>query len=135
MRKLGIDDAVAVPLLAPLVDVQLDEQYETPHLSSARRRGRSIEILTEILLRLCSKGPTLLVFEDLHWADESTAELLEHVVATLPSVGLLGVLTARPDFDAGWGGGTRLQTIRLDRLNSFESEAIARSVARGKALP
>src|SRR5207249_2498471 len=52
-----------------------------------------------------------------------------------PALGLLGLFTARPDFDPTWGSETRLQTIHLDKLNGAQQEMIARAVAHGKALP
>jgi len=135
LRKHGIDDDDAVPLLAPLLGIALGDRYEPPNLSPARRRNRLIEVLTNVLVRLCANRPTLLVVEDLHWADESTLELLERAVTTFPQVGVLGVFTTRPDLDVKWGQGSGLRTVTLDRLTSSESAAIARAVALGKALP
>ena len=135
LREIGVDDAVAVPFLAPLLGVLPGEYSATADLSPARRRIRSIEVLTDVLAALCAEGPTLLIVEDLHWADESTVELMERVVKTFPALGVLGLLTARPDFDATWGRDTRLRTIHLDRITDAEQSAIARAVARGKALP
>jgi len=135
LRAIGIDDAVAVPFLAPLLGVLPGEYSATADLSPARRRIRSIEVLTEVLAALCAEAPTLLIVEDLHWADESTVELLERVVGTFPALGLLGIFTSRPEFDGTWGRDSPLRTIHLDRLGDADQAAIARAVARGKALP
>ena len=135
LRAIGVDDAVAVPFLAPLLGVLPGEYSATADLSPARRRIRSIEVLTEVLAALCAEAPTLLIVEDLHWADESTVELLERVVRTFPALGLLGIFTSRPEFDGTWGRDSPLRTIHLDRLGDAEQAAIARAVAGGKALP
>jgi hypothetical protein len=111
LRAIGIDDAVAVPFLAPLLGVLPGEYSATADLSPARRRIRSIEVLTEVLAALCAEAPTLLIVEDLHWADESTVELLERVVGTFPALGLLGIFTSRPEFDGTWGRDSPLRTI------------------------
>ena len=126
---------MAVPFLAPLLGVLPGEYSATADLSPARRRIRSIEVLTEVLAALCAEPPTLLIVEDLHWADESTVELLARVVKTFPALGLLGIFTSRPEFDGTWGRDSPLRTIHLDRLGDAEQAAIARAVARGKALP
>ena len=135
LRGLGLDAAAIVPFLAPLMGLPLPEGSAAPDLSYARRRNRSIELITEILAAIAARGPTLLIVEDLHWADESTRELLRHVVASLPRVGLLGMFTARPDLEPDWLAGSRLRLITLDKLQEIESEVIARAVAKGKALP
>ena len=108
LRAIGVDDAVAVPFLAPLLGVLPGEYSATADLSPARRRIRSIEVLTEVLAALCAEPPTLLIVEDLHWADESTVELLARVVKTFPALGLLGIFTSRPEFDGDLG--SRLPT-------------------------
>jgi predicted ATPase len=131
---LGIDRAETVPFLAPLLGIPTD-RYPVPDLSPARRRHRSLEVITGILSALASAGPTLLVFEDLHWADASTAESLDHVVAGLSGVPLLALFTARPELDRSWGRGTRLQILDLEKLPREQSELIARAGAHGKALP
>ena len=107
----------------------------TADLSPARRRSRSIDVVAEVLAAMCADGPTLMIVEDLHWADESTVELLERVISTFPALGLLGLFTARLDFDSTWVRDGRVQTIHLDKLTDAQQEVIARAVARGKALP
>jgi class 3 adenylate cyclase/tetratricopeptide (TPR) repeat protein len=134
LERLGIDRDETVPFLAPLLGISSD-RYPVPDLSPARRRHRSLEVIDEILTALARDGPTLLVFEDLHWADASTAESLDHVVAGVRGVPLLALFTARPEFDPTWGRGTRLQVLDLEKLTQEQSELIARAGAHGKALP
>jgi class 3 adenylate cyclase len=135
LRRIGIDHVTAVPLLAPLLGIDAGESTVAVDIYSPHRRSRSIEVLVDVLRALCAHRPTLLIVEDLHWADASTLELMERVVATFPPLGLLGLLTARTEFDPTWGGRTGVQTIDLDPLGEGQQHEIARAVARGKALP
>jgi predicted ATPase/class 3 adenylate cyclase len=135
LRELGMDAPHTVPFLAPLFGIPTVGQYALPDISPTRRRNRSLEVITSVIGTLSSGGPTLLIFEDLHWADASTMELMDYVVATLSGLPLLALFTTRPELDVTWGKGTRLRTMDLEKLTRAECEAIARSVARGKALP
>ncbi|CAN5897757.1 AAA family ATPase [soil metagenome] len=135
LRELHLDPAVVVPFLAPLLTIPAGDRYAAPDLSPIRRRARTMEVIAHLFGALAEQTPTLLVFEDLHWADTSTAELLELIVDTLSGVPLLGLIAARPDLDASWGKGTRLQCLDLTKLDPAQAEALAQSVAGGKALP
>ncbi len=72
-----------------------DGQAVGPELTSAQ--GRLFELLLDLLERLAAEQPTVLVVEDLHWADQSTRDLLGFLVRGLRRSGLLLVLTYRAD--------------------------------------
>jgi tetratricopeptide (TPR) repeat protein len=94
-----------------------------------------MELLLEFFAGTAGAGPTLLLAEDLHWADTSTLELVEMLVTTAPGVPLMGVLTARPDFVSDWSAAPTLGVMELPKFDRTEAEAIARGVVFGKALP
>jgi class 3 adenylate cyclase/tetratricopeptide (TPR) repeat protein len=75
--------------------------------------------------------PTVLVFEDLHWAPPSLISLLESVAGRTRETGLLLLATARPDFlDArpSWGGGLpRYASIQLDPLSDEDARRLVES--------
>jgi class 3 adenylate cyclase/tetratricopeptide (TPR) repeat protein len=133
--ELALDPRAVIPLLAPLLEVPAGEAYPAPELSPVRRRNQTMDTVVRVLEAIARRTPTLLVFEDLHWADASTAELLERAVDTLTGLPLLGLFATRPELDPAWGAGTPLTTIDLARLEPADCEALVRSVAGGKALP
>lgn len=135
LSNLGLADVEAIVLLASLLSVPSDDRYNALSLSPARRRTRTLQLLVEFVTALARPGPTLLLVEDLHWADTSTLELLELLVKTAPDVPLLGVFTARYEFEADWEATPAVQTLELSSLPRAEVEAMVRSVALGKALP
>ena len=55
-------------------------------------------------------------WEDLHWADPSTLELLTLFLAQVPTTRLLAVLTFRPEFTPPWGSHSYLSQLTLSRL-------------------
>ena len=70
----------------------------------------------------------MLVFEDIHWAEEPLLELIEHLVTWVREAPLLVITLARPellDIRPGWGGGrVRATSIELEPLGPSESEEL-----------
>jgi DNA-binding CsgD family transcriptional regulator/tetratricopeptide (TPR) repeat protein len=87
------DLARLLPELGP--PTAADSQAVGPELTSAQ--GRLFELLLDLVERVASEHPTVLVVEDLHWADQSTRDLLSFLVRGLRRPGLLLVLTYRAD--------------------------------------
>jgi class 3 adenylate cyclase len=132
---LGLEQRATVPFLAALLDIPTGASYESDDLSPVRRRSRIFEVVTEVFGRIARQGPTLLICEDVHWVDESTSELMRHIVTNLAEVPLLGLFTARQEIEANWATAAPVRVLNLTKLNWAESEAVARGIAGGKALP
>ena len=81
------------------------------------------------------RQPLLLVWEDLHWADPSTVELVGSIIDHTPTVPVLVLLVARPDFNPPWGTRSHLTPMTLTRLGTEPVEAIAHGVTKGVTLP
>jgi class 3 adenylate cyclase/tetratricopeptide (TPR) repeat protein len=135
LAALTLTDAEAIVLLASLLSIPVGDRYTPLKLSPVRRRTRTMQLLVEIITASARAGPALLLVEDLHWADTSTLELLELLIATAPKAPLLGIFTARYELDVAWAAAPALRVIELSRFERVEVESIARSVALGKALP
>ena len=82
-----------------------------------------------VVEQLATESPTLLVFEDLHWADESTLDLLDELAARLHAAPVFLLAVARPDLlteRPAWGGGLPAYTaLPLEPLRGEDSEALA----------
>ena len=102
--------------LAPLVGVEAASPGERQELFTAWRR---------FLEGLAAGRPTVLVFEDLHWADEALLAFLEHLAEWAEGVPLLVLCTARPELyeqHPRWAGATRnATTINLSPLTDAET--------------
>jgi class 3 adenylate cyclase/tetratricopeptide (TPR) repeat protein len=80
---------------------------------------------------LAAKGPTVLVFEDLHWADEALLAFLEHLVNHLADVPLLVVTTARPELlesNAPFAAAARVNRLVLEPLSLPDTAALVGSL-------
>jgi hypothetical protein len=112
--------------LAPLVGVEAATAAERQELFTAWRR---------FLEGLAARNETVLVFEDLHWADEALLDFLEHLVEWSRDVPLLVLCAARPELyerRPGWGAGLRnAHTINLSPLSDQETaELVSHLVSR-----
>jgi class 3 adenylate cyclase len=96
-----------------------------PDLSPQRRKERTFAALLDQIEHLSTRRPLLMLFEDMHWADPSTRELLDHLIRRVASLPVLLVLTFRPEFDAPWTGYAGVTAITLSRLERGEAIRLA----------
>ncbi|HEY4575506.1 MAG TPA: protein kinase [Thermoanaerobaculia bacterium] len=113
--------ADAVPLLAPLLSIPLDERYPPPPPSPDVRRRKTLEALLGILLAAADRQPLLLVMEDLHWTDPSSRELLGLLIEHAPGSPLLLLLTFRPEFQPPWEERSYLARLSLSPLTRAQA--------------
>jgi predicted ATPase/class 3 adenylate cyclase len=124
-----------VPLLAALLAVPVPERYPSLTLSPQRQKQKTQEALVAWLLADAGRQPVLAVWEDLHWADPSTLELLGLLLDQVPTARLLLVLTARPEFRPPWALRSYVTQLTLTRLTRPQIEEMVLRVTGGKPLP
>ena len=132
-EKVGIQLQSCQPLRPCLALRRTDAtRLWTSHRSSARR-GRSRPCSTTSIRQRQVK-PVLLIFEDLHWIDPSSLELLNLLVDRVPSLPLLAILTARPEFTPPWTPRAHAMVLTISRLARHEAAALAQRIS-GKSIP
>lgn len=97
----------AVALLAALLSIPSGERYPPLALTPQEQKARTFEALIDQLVGLANEVPVLWGFEDAHWADPTSRELLEQVIDRLQDLPVVAVVTARPADSPGCPGGTR----------------------------
>jgi predicted ATPase len=124
-----------VPLVAALLSVPVPEQYPPLTLSPQRQKQKTQEALVAWLLAETAPQPILAVWEDLHWADPSTLELLGLLLDHVSTARLLLVLTCRPEFRPPWPLRSYVTQLTLTRLTRPQIEEMVLRVTGGKPLP
>ena len=124
----------AVPLLAALLSLPVPERYPPLTLSPQRQKEQTQEALS-LAPRETAQQPVLTVWEDLHWADPSTLELLGLLLEHVPTARLLLVLTMRPEFHPPWTSRSHLTQLTLTRLGRQQVEEMIVRVTGGTPLP
>jgi class 3 adenylate cyclase/predicted ATPase len=136
LRRQSMAAAEAVPLLAELMSLPLPQnRYASLDLSAKQKRDQTLDTLAGWLLEEAERRPVLQIWEDLHWADPTTLELLTLYVEQSPTVSMMNVLTYRPDFLLPGSMRSHMTPITLSRLERPEVEAIIVHQAGGKAVP
>jgi class 3 adenylate cyclase/predicted ATPase len=128
----GLDLEEAFPALARLLDLPIPDRYPQSEVHPEVERKRILDLVPRWVTGLASRVPIVLAFEDLHWSDPSTLELLETYLASdAPRPPVLLLLTYRPEFAARW---ERDEELSLRPLDAEQTTALAEHVARGKSL-
>jgi predicted ATPase len=125
----------AVPLVAALLGIETGARYPPLALSPQRQKRRTLEVLVDQVEGLAARQPVFAVYEDVHWADPSTLELLDLLVERVGALPVLAVLTYRPEFGPPWTGLDRVTRLPLNRLGRREGAALVGRITGGKALP
>ena len=106
-----------VPLYAELMSLPIPEdRYPALAMTPKQKRDATLDAIVGWLLEVAESKPVLQVWEDLHWADPTTLELLELYIEQSPMVPMLNVLTYRPDFVPPWPMRSHITPITLNRL-------------------
>ena len=84
---------------------------------------------------LAAHRPVLLVFEDAHWIDPTSLELLERTIDRVHGLPVLLIVTARPEFAPPWAGRPHVTVHPLNRLSRRDAAALIGRVTGGRDLP
>ena len=134
LDDLGLGDAV--PLLAPLFDLAVDERHPLPPLSPQRQKVKTLEALEALVLEVADRQPLVLLVEDLHWLDRTSLDLLDRLIDRAPEAPLLLLLTLRPHtLETLWGPRGHLTPVALRPLGSADTERLIDRVTGGRPLP
>ena len=136
LLALSSDDVSAVaPLLAALLSVETDARYPPLDMSPHRQKERTLEALVNQVLGLATRRPVLALYEDVHWADPTSLELLDLLVDRVQGAPVLVLITFRPEFEPHWMRHAHVTALTLSRLSRRQGAAMVARLSGGKALP
>ena len=136
LREFSAPLDEVVPLFAGLLSLELPaDRYPPLALMPQQQKQLTLDAVVAWLLEDAERNPVIQVWEDLHWADPSTLELLALEIEQVPTVPILNVLTFRPGFTPPWPQRSHMTPVTLNRLERPEVEVLIAQQAGGKALP
>jgi predicted ATPase len=106
----------AAPLVAALMSIPTSGRYRPFNLSPQKQREKTLYALLAQVEGLSARKPVLMVFEDVHWSDPTTRELLDLIVERVTTLPVLTILTFRPEFQSRWVGRPQVTLISLSRF-------------------
>ena len=119
LAQVKLDPAENGPLLAPLLDIPLHKERGST-LAPEELRRRQLAALTNWIMAGAKVQPIVLAFEDLHWADPTTLDVLRGIAERGALAPLYIVATMRPEFRPPWGMRSHHGTISLAPLDSAQ---------------
>jgi class 3 adenylate cyclase/predicted ATPase len=122
-------------LFAEMLSLANDGRYPALELTPEHRRQRTLEALTAQLAELARQRPVLMIFEDAHWVDPTSLEVLGRTVHRIKTLSTLLIVTSRPEFNAPWVGQSHVTSLTLNRLGEREAAAIIARLVGNKELP
>jgi predicted ATPase len=128
----GIRDENDIALLTELLS--LPSSAADLNLSPQRKREKRFEVLLNQLEAEARRRPVLIVFEDAHWIDPTSRELLDLTVDRVRRLRVLLAITFRPEFQPPWVGRSHVTSLALNRLGEHDGAVLAQELAGDAAL-
>lgn len=100
--RCGKGSAANVPAFAALLSIPAQGRYALPSLPPQRVKERILKALLQLWRELAADKPALIVFEDVHWLDPTSLELLSRAIDPAFRQRVLLLATARPEFSPSW---------------------------------
>jgi class 3 adenylate cyclase len=122
-------------LFAEMLSLANDGRYPMLELARQQRRQKTMEALTAQIEGLSRRNPVLMIFEDAHWIDPTSLEVLGRTVDRIRTLGVLLIVTYRPEFEPPWIGRPHVTALTLNRLGDREIVAMIDRVIGNKLLP
>ena len=124
-----------IALIADMLSLPVDGRY--PKLSSnpQRKKEKLFDAMLRGLGNRARRRPVVILFEDAHWADASSLELLDKAVGLLTNLPVLLVMSHRPEFQPPWVGLAVTSVITLRRLTQRQAAQLAERIAAERVLP
>ena len=122
-------------LFAEMLSLPDDGRYPKLQLAPQQRRQRTLEALATQIEALSHQNPVLMIFEDAHWIDPTSLEALGQAVDRIRTLGVLLIVTYRPEFEPPWIGRPHVTPLTVNRLGEREIAAMIEGVIGSKPLP
>jgi class 3 adenylate cyclase/tetratricopeptide (TPR) repeat protein len=124
---MGVDEASTLPYLLELLSVK-DSGIDKIPMSPEAKKDRINEAIKRIVLKGSEIRPLIIAFEDLHWIDKSSEDVVRNHLDSIPGSRVLLIFTYRPEFVHTWGAKSYHNQITLHRLSNRESLEMLTSI-------
>ena len=125
----------AAPLLASLLSIPFGDRYPRLQINELVQKQRTMEVLVDQLVLLSNRCPVLLVFEDAHWIDRTSLELLNKIILRAADLPVMIIVTYRPEFVPPWSDLGHVTVLKLNQLGRSQVVDFIHKAAGGKTLP
>jgi class 3 adenylate cyclase/tetratricopeptide (TPR) repeat protein len=121
--------------IAAMLSIPGEERYGAVAMTPQKFKDETLRALVDTTAAIARRQPTVMLFEDAHWADPTTLEVMDLLIHRVRNLPLLVVLTHRPEFSSRWSHYGHVAALTLSKLTRPQSSAMVSRLAGGKALP
>ncbi len=133
IKIVRADEDSTLPYFLELLSVK-DGGIDKVSMSPEEKKNRIIEALKQITIKGSEIRPLILAYEDLHWVDKSSEDVLKYFLESIPGVRILLIFTYRPEFVHTWGAKSYHNQLTLNRLSNRESLMMVYHLLRTEKL-
>ncbi len=124
-----------VRFIASLLSIPCEHRYAAVAMTPQKHKNETLRALIDLTEASARKHPSVMLFEDLHWADPTSLEAMDLLVERVSHIPLLIVLTHRPEFQPKWASHGHVTALNLSKLTRAQSSAIVSKLTNSKTLP
>jgi len=126
LKSFGVDCSVGMPIFCSWLGFPVSG-YAMPQFSPQRQKEFMLQTSSDIIARIAKESDSVIMIEDLHWADQITLELLPKLFEQVKKRGVLLLMSARPEFTPTWKA-TDAETVTINPLEDDAVEIIIRNI-------
>jgi len=131
----GFNKTEDMLILSALLNLSVDTRISDIEPDPEKRKARIFELLIQQLEFHATRKTIVYLFEDVHWIDPSTLDLLGRFVDRIRNLPALLIVTSRPGFTAPWTDLAHVQVETLNRIPARQASEMIGRVAGDKELP
>ncbi len=124
-----------VQFVASILSIPCEQRYGAIAMTPQKHKDETLRSLVDLIEASARLRPSVMLFEDAHWADPTTMEVMDLLIDRVRNVPLLVVLTHRPEFQSRWSGQGHVGALNLSKLTRAQSTAMVSALAGGRSLP
>ncbi|MBR0716864.1 AAA family ATPase [Bradyrhizobium liaoningense] len=135
VAQANVEVEQVTPLFAALLSLPSGDRYQPLELSPQQQKDATVSALVNHLVGLANDQPLVAVFEDLHWIDPTSREVIDLLVDKVQNKPILVIITARSEFQPSWNAHSHITTLMLNRLSRQLRATLVERVAGSRELP
>jgi AAA ATPase-like protein/adenylate/guanylate cyclase family protein len=124
-----------VRFVASILSIACEDRYGPLPMTPQKHKDETLRTLVDLMEAAARQQPSVMLFEDAHWADPTTLEVLDLLIDRVRTIPLLVVLTHRPEFQSRWSDQGHVGALNLSKLTRAQSATMVSALAGAKTLP
>jgi len=135
LASYEFSDGNAAVLMCALLSLPHPDRKSLEIGDAHKHRQQLFQLLTEWFLEESRRAPVYMIWDDLHWADPSTLDLIDHYLDHVPTSATMALLIYRSNYNPSWKQRDYFRHLTLNRLSDAHIEELANSIAGTDKLP